>query len=167
MVAQIMAQSKKTPSSQIARNKKAWHDYTLEVPVEAGLVLLGWEVKAIRAHRIQLKDSYCLVKKEEIWLLNAHISPLSTTAAYLHPDPVRTRKCLLHRKQIRKLIGAIQQKGFTLVPLELYWANGRVKLKIALGKGKKKHDKRQAAKEKDWQRAQAKLHKTVQQHSSS
>ena len=154
-----MAHSKKSNPTNIASNKKAWHDFILETPIEAGLVLLGWEVKAIRAHRVQLKDSYCLIKHGEIWLFNAHISPLSTTATYLHPDPVRTRKCLLHNKQIRKLIGAIQQKGFTLVPLELYWSNGRIKLKIALGKGKKKHDKRQAEKEKDWKRDQAKLHK--------
>ena len=144
---------------QIVSNKKAWHDYSLEKPIEAGLSLLGWEVKAIRNHRVQLKDSYCLVRNNEIWLLNAHVSPLSTTAAYLKPDPMRTRKCLLHSKQINKLIGAIQQKGFTLVPLSLYWANGRIKLSIALAKGKKKHDKRQAEKEKDWQREKEKVQK--------
>lgn len=148
---------KKNNSATIALNKKAWHDYNLEKPIESGMALLGWEVKAIRNHQVQLKESYCLIKNGEIWLFNAHISPLSTTAAYLKPDPVRTRKCLLHKQQINKLIGAIQQKGFTLVPLELYWANGKIKLKIALAKGKKQHDKRQAAKEKDWQREKAKV----------
>jgi SsrA-binding protein len=146
-------------SAQIASNKKAWHDYHLEKPIEAGLSLFGWEVKAIRNGRVQLKDSYCLIRYNEIWLLNAHISPLSTTAAYLNPDPVRTRKCLLHKKQINKLIGAVQQKGLTLVPLSLYWANGKIKLSIALAQGKKKHDKRQTEKEKDWQREKDKIQK--------
>jgi len=145
--------------AQIASNKKAWHDYTLEKPIESGLSLLGWEVKAIRNSRVQLKDSYCLIKGNEIWLLNSHISPLSTTAAYLNPDPVRTRKCLLHKKQINKLIGATQQKGLTIVPLSLYWSNGKIKLSIALAQGKKKHDKRQAQKEKDWQREKQKIQK--------
>jgi len=144
---------------QIASNRKAWHDYILESPIEVGLCLLGWEVKAIRNHRVQLKDSYCLVKGGEIWLLNAHVSPLSTTAAYLKPNSTRTRKCLLHKKQISKLIGSIQQKGFTLVPLSLCWVNGKIKLQIALAKGKKKHDKRQAEKAKDWQREKEKVKK--------
>jgi len=121
---------------------------------------LGWEVKAIRSNKVQLKDSYCLVKHGEIWLFNAHISPLSNTPAYLSPDATRSRKCLMHKKEIDKLIGAIQKKGFTLVPLELYWGNGRVKLRVALAKGKKLHDKRQAAKAKDWQREQAKMRKS-------
>ena len=161
MASSRMGQAKTSTQRSIATNRKARHDYTLETPIEAGLVLEGWEVKAIRAHRVQLKDSYCLVKRGEIWLINAHISPLDTTAAYTLPNPTRSRKCLLHKKQVEKLIGAIQRKGYSLIPMELYWVGPHVKLKIALAKGKKKYDKRQSEKEKDWQRDQAKLQKQM------
>lgn len=152
----------KTADRTIATHRRAYHDYHLETPLEAGLVLEGWEVKAIRRHRVQLKDSYCIAKRGEIWLLNAHISPLDTTAAYTHPHPTRSRKCLLHKKEAQRLMNAMEQKGYSLIPIELYWVGARIKLKIALAKGKKKHDKRQSEKEKDWKRDQARLHKQIQ-----
>ena len=141
----------------IIDNKKAFHDYFIEERYEAGLVLEGWEVKAIRAGRAQLKEAYVVLKKEEVWLVGSHISPLPTASTHIKPDPTRSRKLLLHAQEIRKLIGKVQQAGFTLVPLNLHYTKGRVKLEIGLAKGKKLHDKRATEKEREWQRDKARL----------
>ncbi len=141
----------------IIDNKKAFHDYFIEERYEAGIVLEGWEVKAIRAGRVQLKEAYVVVKQEEVWLVGCHISPLPTASTHIKPDPTRTRKLLLHGAEIRKLIGKVQQAGFTLVPLNLHYTKGRVKLDIGLAKGKKQHDKRASEKEREWQREKARL----------
>ena len=141
----------------IIDNKKAFHDYFIEERYEAGLVLEGWEVKAIRAGRAQLKEAYVVLKKEEVWLVGCHISPLATASTHIKPDPTRSRKVLLHGQEIRKLIGKVQQAGYTLVPLNLHYAKGRIKLEIGLGKGKKQHDKRASEKDREWQREKARL----------
>ncbi len=141
----------------IADNKKAFHDYFIEEKYEAGVALEGWEVKAIRAGRVQLKEAYVVVKKEEVWLIGCHISPLPTASTHIHPDPVRTRKLLLHAEEIKKLIGKTERAGYTLVPLNLHYSKGRIKLEIGLGKGKKQYDKRASEKEREWQREKARL----------
>jgi SsrA-binding protein len=141
----------------IIDNKKAFHDYFIEERYEAGLVLEGWEVKAIRAGRVQLKEAYVVLKQEEVWLIGCHISPLPTASTHIKPDPTRSRKLLLHANEIRKLIGKVQQAGFTLVPLNLHYAKGRIKLEIGLAKGKKLHDKRASEKEREWARDKARL----------
>jgi SsrA-binding protein len=141
----------------IIDNKKAFHDYFIEERYEAGLVLEGWEVKAIRAGRVQLKEAYVVLKQAEVWLVGCHISPLPTASTHIKPDPTRSRKVLLHAQEIRKLIGKVQQAGFTLVPLNLHYAKGRVKIEIGLAKGKKLHDKRATEKERDWQREKQRL----------
>lgn len=158
-----MAKPKKqkaAPSSTIALNKKARHDFTLEDRFEAGLSLEGWEVKALRAGRVQLRDSYILVKDAEAFLLGALITPLPTASTHIQPDPTRTRKLLLHREELNKLIGATERRGYTVVPTAMYWKRGRAKLEIALAKGKKAHDKRAVERERDWQREQQRLLKT-------
>lgn len=148
-----MKKAKSTrPDSAIAQNKKSRHDYTLEDHFEAGLVLLGWEVKSIRAGRVQLRESYVVLKGGEAWLLGAHISPLASACAYVTADPLRTRKLLLNKRELNTLFGAVNRKGYTLVPTAMYWKNGRIKLDIALAKGKQSHDKRSAEKSKDWAR---------------
>ncbi|QBQ56305.1 SsrA-binding protein SmpB [Nitrosococcus wardiae] len=156
-----MAKSKKkqsgTPSNTIALNRKARHDYFIEERYEAGLVLEGWEVKSLRAGRVQLSESYCLLKGGEAWLFGAHITPLNTVSTHIRPDPLRTRKLLLHSEELRKLIGAVERKGYALVPLALYWKRGRVKLEIALAKGKHKYDKRAVEREKEWSRQKERL----------
>jgi SsrA-binding protein len=141
----------------IANNKKAFHDYFIEEKYEAGLALEGWEVKAIRAGRVQIKEAYVLVKRGEIWLLGMHITPLSTASTHIHPDPVRTRKLLLHDNEIMKLVGKVERAGYTLVPLDLHYTRGRIKAEIGLAKGKKQHDKREDAREKDWVREKQRL----------
>jgi SsrA-binding protein len=141
----------------IIDNKKAFHDYFIEERYEAGLVLEGWEVKAIRAGRVQLKESYVVLKKEEVWLVGCHISPLATASTHVKPDPTRSRKLLLHALEIKKLIGKVQQAGYTLVPLNLHYTKGRIKLEIGLAKGKKLHDKRAAEKDREWQREKARI----------
>jgi SsrA-binding protein len=141
----------------IANNKKAFHDYFIEEKYEAGLVLEGWEVKSIRAGRVQIKEAYVLVKRGEIWLLGMHITPLPTASTHIHPDPVRTRKLLLHDNEIMKLVGKVERAGYTLVPLDLHYTRGRIKAEIGLAKGKKQHDKREDAKEKDWVREKQRL----------
>ena len=146
--------SKKNTSQDIARNKKAYHDYYIETTFEAGLVLEGWEVKSIRAGRTQLKESYVLLKNNEAWLLGAHISPLLSASTHVQPDPMRTRKLLLNRREIDKLQKAKDRQGYAIVPLNLHWSRHHVKASIAIAKGKKLHDKRQSAKEKDWKRQQ-------------
>lgn len=144
-------------SMNIVDNKKAFHEYFIEERYEAGLMLEGWEVKAIRAGRSQLKEAYVVLKKEEVWLIGCHISPLPTASTHIHPDPVRSRKLLLHAHEIRKLIGKVQQAGYTLMPLNLHFSKGRVKLEIGLAKGKKLHDKRAVQKDRDWQREKSRL----------
>ena len=127
---------KPSESNTIALNKKSRHDFILGERYEAGLVLEGWEVKSLRAGRIQLRDSYVIVKDNEAWLLGALITPLPTASTHIHPDPTRTRKLLLHREQLNKLIGAVERKGYALIPTAMYWIRGRAKLEIALAKGK-------------------------------
>jgi len=137
------------PNAIIADNRKARHDYHIESQLEAGLVLEGWEIKSLRAGRAQLKESYVIIKAGEAWLVGAHISPLPTASTHITPDPVRSRKLLLHHNELNKLIGAVQRKGYTIVPLNLHWKKGRAKLEIALAKGKKLYDKREAGKRRD------------------
>lgn len=143
----------------IAQNKKAFHEYFVEEQYEAGLVLCGWEVKSVRAHRVQLKEAYVVVRGAELWLLGAHIAPLPTVSTHVVPDATRTRKLLLQEKQIRRLIGAIARRGYTLVPVNIHTSEkgGYVKLQIGLARGKKQYDKRAAEKDKDWQREQQRL----------
>jgi SsrA-binding protein len=141
----------------IVQNRKAFHDYFIEQRLEAGIALEGWEVKAIRAGRVQLQDAYVIVSNGEIVIIGCHISPLLSTSTHFVPDPTRTRKLLLHAEEISRLIGAVEQAGYTLVPLDLHYKNGRIKLEIGLAKGKKQYDKRQSEKEKDWRREQQRL----------
>lgn len=141
----------------IVENRKAQHDYFIEERFEAGLALEGWEVKAIRSGRAQLKEAYVVVQNEEIFLIGAHISPLPAASTHVQPDPVRTRKLLLHSEEIRRLIGKVNRAGYTLVPLDLHYSGGRVKVSVGLAKGKKQHDKRAAEKEKEWKREQQRL----------
>lgn len=141
----------------IVQNKKAFHDYFIEERFEAGIALQGWEVKAIRAGRAQIKEAYVIVQGGEIFLIGAHISPLPAASTHLMPDPTRTRKLLLHMEQIQRLIGSVERAGYALVPLDLHYKDGRVKLTIGLAKGKKQHDKRAAEKEKEWRRQQQRL----------
>lgn len=151
--------TKDTTSSTIAENRRARHDYFIEEQYEAGLALEGWEVKSLRAGRVQLQESYVLIKDGEAWLFGAHISPLPTASTHIHPDATRTRKLLLHRRELDKLIGAVERRGYTLAPLILYWSRGRAKLKIGLAKGKKEFDKRATEKERDWQREKQRIMK--------
>ena len=141
----------------IAQNKKAFHDYTIEERFEAGLVLEGWEVKAIRANQVHLKEAYVIVRNGEIFLLNAHITPLKTASTHISPEPTRTRKLLLRAEEIRELIGKVERSGYALVPLDLHFNKGRVKLAFGLAKGKRQYEKRTAAAEKDWKREQNRL----------
>lgn len=136
----------------IINNRKAYHDYFIEERFEAGLVLQGWEVKAIRAGQVHLKESYLIVRDGEIWVVGMHISPLPNISSHVVPDPTRTRKLLLHADEIRKLVGKVEQRGYTMVPLDLHYRRGRIKMDFGLGRGKKQHDKRQTARDKDWQR---------------
>ena len=144
--------NKKTSSKIIAVNKRARHDYFIEQSLEAGLSLEGWEVKSLRDNKVQIKESYVILKNNELFLFGSHISPLKNVSTHINPDPTRTRKLLLNRVEINRLKDKINQKGATMVPLKLYWMQGRIKLEIGLAKGKKLHDKRQGIKEKDWQR---------------
>ncbi|MGD2056518.1 MAG: SsrA-binding protein SmpB [Gammaproteobacteria bacterium] len=144
-------------SGTIALNKKARHDYFIEDRYEAGLALQGWEVKSLRAGRAQLSESYILIKDGEAWLLGAHITPLTSASTHIRTDPTRTRKLLLHRRELDRLIGAVERKGYTLVPLALYWKRGNAKLEIALARGKQRHDKRATEKNRDWQREKERL----------
>ncbi|MDE2344160.1 MAG: SsrA-binding protein SmpB [Betaproteobacteria bacterium] len=141
----------------IVDNRKAFHDYFIEERHEAGLVLEGWEVKAIRAGRAQLKEAYVVILSGELHLIGAHISPLPTASTHVRPDPTRTRKLLLHAEEIAKLVGKVERAGYTLVPLNLHYSRGRIKLEVGLAKGKKQHDKREAEKERDWQREKQRL----------
>jgi SsrA-binding protein len=141
----------------IAQNKKAFHDYFVEQQFEAGIELQGWEVKSIRAGRLQLKEAYVIVRNGEIYLIGCHISPLATVSTHFQPDPVRTRKLLLHKEEINRLIGSVERAGYTMLPLDMHFKRGKIKLAIGLAKGKKQHDKRQAEKERDWQREKQRI----------
>jgi SsrA-binding protein len=141
----------------IANNRKAWHDYFIEEKFEAGIVLEGWEVKAIRAGRLQLRDAYVIVRDNALWLLGCTITPLPTVSTHFQPDPTRTRKLLMHAREIDRLIGAVERSGYTLVPLDMHYVKGRIKLEIGLAKGKKQHDKRESERERDWQRQRQRL----------
>ena len=141
----------------IVENRKAFHDYFVEERYEAGIALEGWEVKAIRAGRAQLKEAYVVVKGSELFLIGAHISPLPAASTHVEPDPTRTRKLLLHAAEIARLIGKVEQAGYALVPLNLHYAKGRIKLEIGLAKGKKQYDKRATEKEREWNREKQRL----------
>ena len=164
LVTVSMAKTKRKKASagtQIAVNKKARHEYTIEQEFVAGLVLLGWEVKSLRAGRANLAESYVVIKDAEVWLIGAHFSPLSSASTHVTPDPRRTRKLLLTRAEIRQLIGAVERRGYTLVPLKLFWQRGHAKLSIGLAKGKKLHDRRASEREREWQREQHRLIKAA------
>jgi len=141
----------------IVQNKKAFHDYFIEEKYEAGLALEGWEVKAIRAVRVQIKEAYVVIRNAELYLIGCHISALPTASTHIVPDPTRTRKLLLHAEEIRRLIGKAERSGYTLVPLDMHYTRGRIKVEIGLAKGKKQHDKREAEKEKEWEREKQRL----------
>ncbi|HAU06647.1 MAG TPA: SsrA-binding protein [Gammaproteobacteria bacterium] len=147
----------KPKSNTIAQNRRARHDYYLEDSFEAGLVLEGWEVKSLRDGRGQLNESYIQLHKGEAWLHGAHISPMLSASTHVHPDDIRRRKLLLNRHELNRLNGAVDRKGYTIVPVSMYWKQGRAKLAIALAKGKQHHDKRAAAKERDWSREKARI----------
>jgi len=144
---------------RIAVNRRARYDYFIEERFEAGVALLGWEVKSLRAGRLQLQEAYVLLKGDEAWLFGAHVSPLPTASTHVLPDPTRSRKLLMHRRQIDALVGAVERKGRTIVPLAMYWKNGRAKLEIGMARGKKEHDKRDNTRERDWQREKARVMK--------
>ena len=161
-----MAEKKGTKSKQsssIAQNKKARHDYHLDERFEAGLVLEGWEVKSLRAGKVQLRDTYVLLKDNEAFLFGALINPLPSASTHITPDPQRTRKLLLHRREIDHLKGAVEREGMTAIALDLYWKGGRAKVEIALARGKRQHDKRAAEKDRDWQREKARILKGARQ----
>ncbi len=148
---------KQAGSSTIALNKKARHDYFIEERLEAGLALQGWEVKSLRAGGVQLTEGYVLIKDGEAWLFGVHMKPPANTCTHTTPDPTRSRKLLLHRRELDRLIGAVERKGYTVVPLALYWKRGRAKLEIALARGKHSHDKRASEKARDWEREKQRI----------
>jgi SsrA-binding protein len=150
----------KPTSNSIARNKKARFDYFIEESIEAGLVLQGWEVKSLRAGKGQITETYVLLRDGEAWLLGAHITPLNTVSTHITAEPGRTRKLLLNRRELDRLTGMVERRGYALVALELYWNKGRVKIAIGLAKGKKQHDKRATEKDRDWQRDRARIMKS-------
>jgi SsrA-binding protein len=159
-----MADKKSTKKKQpqnatIAVNRQATHEYHIEERFEAGIVLEGWEVKSLRDGKIQLKESYVVLKRSEAWLSRAHISPLLSASTHVNPDAIRNKKLLLNRHEINKLIGSVERKGYTIIPLSMYWKNGRAKLEIGLAKGKQLHDKRAASKDRDWQREKGRIMK--------
>lgn len=149
--------SSKSSSNTIALNKKARHDYFLEERFEAGLALQGWEVKSLREGRVQLTESYVIIQNDEAWLFGFHIAPLLSASTHVTPDPTRSRKLLLHRRELDKLIGAVERKGYTIVATALYWKHGRAKLEIALARGKQSHDKRATQKDQEWTRNKQRL----------
>lgn len=152
-----MSKKQNNATPPIAVNRQARHDYFIEETLEAGLALQGWEVKSLRAGRVQLKESYVLLKNGEAWLFGSHVTPLPTASTHVLADPTRTRKLLLHRLQLSRLVGAVERKGYALVPLTLYWSKGKIKLEIGLAKGKKAHDKRAVEKDRDWQREKQRM----------
>ncbi|MCV6638939.1 SsrA-binding protein SmpB [Candidatus Albibeggiatoa sp. nov. NOAA] len=155
----MAAKKSKVPDNTICLNKKASYDFFFLEKYEAGLVLEGWEVKSLRSGKAQLRDSYVIIKDGEAFLLGSLITPLSTASTHIHPEQQRTRKLLLHREELNKLIGAVERKGQTVVPISMYWKKGRAKLQVALAKGKKEFDKRDTEKNRDWQREKERLFK--------
>lgn len=151
------ANAKANTSAVIALNRKARHEFFIEDRIEAGIALEGWEVRSLRAGRAQIAEGYVVIKHGQVWLLGANITPLPSASTHIHTDPTRTRRLLLHRREIDRLIGAVERRGYTLVPLRLYWKRGLAKLEIGLARGKRKHDKRAAEKEKDWQRQKQRI----------
>jgi SsrA-binding protein len=149
--------AKKPSGNMIAVNRKARHDYFIEATFEAGLSLEGWEVKSLREGRAQITEAYVNLHRGEAFLVGAHLSPLNTASTHIKPDPTRSRKLLLHRIELDRLTGAVDRKGYALIPLNLHWHKGRAKLEIGLGKGKKQHDKRADKKDQDWQRQKARI----------
>lgn len=149
----------KKESATIVVNKKAHFDYFLEETLEAGLALEGWEVKSLRAGKINISDAHVILKHNEAWLLGAQIQPLPTAATHTYPDPTRSRKLLLNRREINRMIGAVERQGYTLIPLSLYWKKNKIKMGVALAKGKKTHDKRETIKDRDWKREQSRIMK--------
>lgn len=149
--------SAKTPGATIAVNRKARHDYFIEDRFEAGLALEGWEVKSLRAGRVNIQEGYVVIRNGEAWLVGANISPLPTASTHVKPDPTRSRKLLLHRQELNRLIGATERQGYTLIPLDLHWTRGRAKLEVGLAKGKKLYDKRADKRERDWARDKERL----------
>lgn len=141
----------------IAQNKKAFHDYFIEEKYEAGIVLEGWEVKAIRDNRINIKEAYVIIQRGEVFLIGCHVTPLGSASTHVRPDSIRTRKLLLHSEQIAKLIGKVERAGYTLMPLDMHFTRGRIKVEIGLAKGKKQYDKREAEKERDWEREKGRI----------
>ncbi len=152
-----MSTNKKAGPATIGQNKRARHEYFIEDKYEAGLALMGWEVKSLRAGKLNLTDAYVLLKNGEAWLFGAHISPLLQASTHVIADPIRTRKLLLNKKELARLFAAVQQKGHTCVPLSMYWSHGLVKCEIALVKGKQLHDKRDTEKDRDWAREKQRL----------
>lgn len=155
--ARVTKNGKNDGAALIAENRKARHDYFIEERLEAGLSLMGWEVKSLRAGRAQLAEAYVYVRNGEAFLFGAHISPLTSASTHVIADPIRTRKLLLNRAELDRLVGAVERSGYTLVPLELYWKAGRAKLRVGLAKGKKLHDKRATEKDRDWERDKARV----------
>ena len=153
----MSTKKKKEPSNTIALNKKARHDYFIEDRFEAGIVLEGWEVKSLRAGSVQIRDNYVFLKNGEAFLSNVSITPLPTASTHIKPEPQRYRKLLLHRRELDKLTGAVERKGYTLVATAMYWKKGRAKVEIGMAKGKQSHDKRENLKEKDWQRQKQRI----------
>lgn len=149
--------NKKNTGSTIALNKKARFDFFIEERFEAGIALEGWEVKSLRAGKVQIRDSYILLKDNEAYLFGALITPLPTASTHIHPDPQRNRKLLLHRRELNKLTGAVERKGYALVPTAMYWKGGHIKIEIGLAQGKKAHDKRETEKKRDWEREKQRL----------
>jgi len=149
----------KSGSNSIAHNKKARFDYFIEETIEAGIALEGWEVKSLRSGKGQITETYVLLRDGEAWLLGAHITPLSTVSTHMTAEPARTRKLLLNRRELDRLTGLVERRGYALVALEMYWKNGRVKVAIGLARGKKQHDKRAVEKDRDWQRDKARIMK--------
>ena len=154
-----MAKKKQAPSNRIAANRKARHDYHIEDNFEAGLALTGWEVKSLRDGRVQMDESYVLVRENELWWFGGHITPLLSASTHVKTDPFRNRKLLLHRNEIDRLIGQVERKGYTLVPLSLYWKNGLAKMDVGIAKGKQAHDKRAADKDRTWKRDRERIMK--------
>jgi len=154
-----MKNDKKTPSKTIAVNKRARFEYHIEERIEAGIALEGWEVKALREGRVQFSDSYVLLKDGEAYLFGCLINPLPTVSTHITPDPTRTRKLLLHRREIDRLIGAVDRKGFTVIPTAMYWSHGKAKVEIGMAQGKRQHDKRKTEKDRDWERQKGRIMK--------
>ncbi len=156
-VSKKAGKNKKTEDNVVAVNRRAGYEFFIEERMEAGLALQGWEVKSLRAKRVNLTESHVLIRRGEAWLIGCNITPLATASTHVRPDATRTRKLLLHRREISRLAGAVDRSGYAVIPLKLYWKRGRAKLEIGLGKGKKQHDKRQEKKERDWQRQRERL----------